>query len=256
MRALSDHWHKLVGGRWSRRSAYEDGGDTTTDTDSEASHSPSLMVTDLSTSPTGTVKTYTFGNDTNQGHHGLPRATAINGTASPVRPVLTIQQSSMDKDEELLMGDNTNDLLGSFASGILDTFEASLALLQKGSSLSRSLPNVFSASLEVDSPNASNRYSSNVSLESTNNDEFLTEDDCLSPPIHSQDDTIEQEKGLAHEWTPKQNSCHSNNTGEDDTVSGSVTTEDTPSIHSTSSRRTTLEALEPESFHDVTSDQV
>lgn len=262
MRALSDHWHKLVGGRWSRRSALEDGEAAYNDTESESSHSPSLLVTDLSISPTenalGTVKTYTFTDDSGDKHEdsGGGVTAPINGVQLS-RPLVTIQQSSIDK-ETPPMGDGDNcDLLGSFASGILDTFEASLALLQKGNSLSRSLPNVFSSGLEVDSTNANGRYSSNISLESTNNDEFLTEDECLSPPIHSQDDdTTVQEKGVAHEWISKQSSCpvYGKNE-EEDNQSCSTATEDTPSVYTSSSRRTTLETIETESFNDaITSD--
>ncbi len=230
LRALSDQWYQSVEGRWSRSSIL-DNIENETDI-------PSLLITELNASPTkktsATVKPHMFFPDNKTNDEPLPLVT-VNGIENG-SPQVESELSGDERDEE-----GTLELLGSFASGILDKFETTLAKLGKTDSLSRSLPNVFSAStgLDVDSVVIDNRFSvaSDTSIISSNN-EFLSDDECISP-IHSRD--VNKNGKMLSNWEHCDKHEFRHN---------SITTEDTISSNSMS-RRNTLDSIETGSFQEV-----
>ena len=246
MRALSEKWQFQRGeGRWSRMSAFGIDTDTTTASNSESeSHrreggNPSLFVTELTTSPTrkGTVKSYRFSLTSNGGDSPVvPSASGLpeNDKIESPRLKITSENNESIIEEEL-------DLLGSFASGMLDKFEVTLARLRKGDSLSRSMPNVYTMAngLEVDSLSVENNRLSMTS-DTSDKEEFLIDDDYPSPPVHFRQESPEDKEGGVATWGPSP----------DTTSYDDLTPEDTPS-HPTASRRNTMESLESESFHEV-----
>ena len=209
-------------------------------------NSSSIMATELTASPTsktsGAVKTFAFFPEGDKEDERLLPSVTVNGDESG-RPQVRLERSSEERDE----GNGNFDLLGSFASGMLDKFETTLAKLGKSDSLSRSLPNVFSASiaLDVDSLVADNRFSvaSDTSIVSSK-DEFLTDDECTSPPIHSRGIEKNDDIPVLSNWELRDGKTY-------DSLRSSVTTDDTPSNNYSASRRNTLDSIETESFHEI-----
>ena len=254
MRALSSHWHKSIEGRWSRSSALN--GDVVDDIESESPPTPSELCTSPTGTVPGTVKTYSYS----------PERSQVSGEdynsiveMKKRRPLLFVVRPSEDRGDESVVGGTVGgavggavgggvggteddlELLGSFASGMLDKFESTLAqLTRKGDSLSRSLPNVFRSSggLDVVQPTLESRFS--VTSDTSSKDEFLTDDEFFSPaaPIHS-GSSLASREGISN-W----------NQHKEDSFDCSTTTEDTPSNYSTS-RRNTLESLETEGVPNV-----
>ncbi len=270
MRAISDHWHKSHEGQWARRSTTNgDVGDTGNDVETtEERFNPSVMfVTELSSSPTrrvqgGTVKTYAF-SPTHAPDDPLADGRGPEVSMATRRPLLKVFAPSEDRGDEPRGGGGEEDgeqldLLGSFASGILDKFETTLAKLHKGNNLSRSLPNVYSTStgLEVMDSSITSRFSvvSEASSMESSKEDFLSDEDYPTTPVRSS--RIDGKGGaMLSNWAgpDRQTSLQD----QFDRFPGSPNGEYTPSNYSNEgtptrmSRRTTLESIETNSLHEV-----
>ena len=263
MRAISDHWHKSNEGQWSRRSTTNgDIGDTEGDT--EDRYNPSAMlVTELSSSPTrrtqGTVKTYAF-SPTHTPDDPLADGRGPEVSMATRRPLLKVFPPSEDMGDEQRGGGGEEDeeqldLLGSFASGILDKFETTLAKLHKGNALSRSLPNVYSIStgLEVMDSSITSRFSvaSEASSMESSKDDLLSDEEYSTTPTRSS--RIDGKGGaMLSDWARPDRQ-----TSLQDQFDQFPNGEYTPSNYSNEgtpthmSRRTTLESIGSNSLHEV-----
>ena len=121
------------------------------------------MVSELSTSPTQhqghLIKTFTFNNSPNDGKG----SGSIHKLGSGIKPRVIVEKSDLEEDNL--------ECLGSFATGMLCAFDNKLKTLEN---MSRSLPNVFTASSEFSRISLDN-HSPNASISS---EEYILEPSC------------------------------------------------------------------------------